>query len=80
MQPHDTGHIHTTISTLEERVQEINKQIEDNKLDEPIEHMMDDPREEALCRAKKNLFWVHNFFKVVVVYLDRTHTAVAITF
>ena len=37
IQPHDTGHINTTISTLEERVQEINKQIEDNKLDEPIE-------------------------------------------
>ena len=37
LQPHDTGHIHTTISTLEERVQEINKQIEDNKLDEPID-------------------------------------------
>ena len=37
LQPHDTGQIHTTISTLEERVQEINKQIEDNKLDEPIE-------------------------------------------
>ena len=37
LQPHDTGHIYTTISTLEERVQEINKQIEDNKLDEPIE-------------------------------------------
>ena len=35
--PHDTGHIHTTINTLEERVQEINKQIEDNKLDEPID-------------------------------------------
>ena len=33
----DTGHIHTTISTLEERVKEINKQIEDNKLDEPID-------------------------------------------
>ena len=31
LQPEDTGHIHTTISTLEERVQEINKQIEDNK-------------------------------------------------
>ena len=29
--------IFTTISTLEERVQEINKQIEDNKLDEPID-------------------------------------------
>ena len=37
LQPSDTGHIHTTIFTLEERVQEINKQIEDNKLDEPIE-------------------------------------------
>tara|TARA_Y100000593_G_scaffold32405_1_gene63906 strand:- start:142 stop:354 length:213 start_codon:yes stop_codon:yes gene_type:complete len=44
LQPHDTGHIHTTISTLEERVQEINKQIEDNKRmaysefdDEPID-------------------------------------------
>ena len=36
-QAHDTGHIHTTISTLEERVKEISKQIEDNKLDEPIE-------------------------------------------
>ena len=31
LQPHDTGHIHTTISTLEERVQEINKQLENNK-------------------------------------------------
>ena len=37
LQPHDTGHIHTTISTLEERVQEINKQIEDKKLDETID-------------------------------------------
>ena len=37
IQPHDTGHIHTTINTLEERVQEINKQIDDNKLDESIE-------------------------------------------
>ena len=34
IQPHDTGHIHTTISTLEERVQEINEQLEKNKLDE----------------------------------------------
>ena len=31
VQPHDTGHIHTTISTLEGRVKEINQQIEDNK-------------------------------------------------
>ena len=37
IQPHDTGHIHTTINTLEERVQEIKQQIDDNKLDEPIE-------------------------------------------
>ncbi len=39
LQPHDTGHIHTTISTLEERVQEINKELDKNKLDddEPIE-------------------------------------------
>ena len=37
LQPTDTGHVHTTINTLEERVKEINKQIEDNKLDEPIE-------------------------------------------
>ena len=34
IQPHDTGHIHTTISTLEERVKEINKQLEKNKIDE----------------------------------------------
>ena len=34
LQPHDTGRIHTTISTLEERVQEINEQLEKNKLDE----------------------------------------------
>ena len=38
IQPHDTGHIHTTISTLEERVKEINEQLERNKLDdEPID-------------------------------------------
>ena len=38
LQPHDTGHIHTTISTLEERVKEINEELERNKLDdEPIE-------------------------------------------
>ena len=34
IQPHDTGHIYTTISTLEERVREINEQLEKNKLDE----------------------------------------------
>ena len=44
IQPHDTGHIQTTINTLEERVKEINKQIENNRNmaysefdDEPIE-------------------------------------------
>ena len=34
IQPHDTGHIHTTISTLEERIKEINEQLEKNKIDE----------------------------------------------
>ena len=34
IQPHDTGHIHTTISTLEERVKEINKLLEKSKIDE----------------------------------------------
>ena len=38
IQPHDTGHIHTTIFTLEERVKEINEELEKNQLDdEPIE-------------------------------------------
>ena len=37
LQPEDTGHIHTTISTLEDRVKEINEELEKNKLDEPIE-------------------------------------------
>ena len=38
IQPHDTGHIHTTINTLEQRVQEMNEELERNKLDdEPIE-------------------------------------------
>ena len=44
LQPHDTGHIHTTISTLEGRVKELNKQLEDNRNmaysefdDEPID-------------------------------------------
>ena len=38
IQPHDTGHIHTTIFTLEERVKEINEELERNKLDdEPID-------------------------------------------
>ena len=34
IQPHDTGHIYTTISTLEERVKEINEELERNKLDD----------------------------------------------
>ena len=44
IQPHDTGHIHTTINTLEGRVKELNKQLEDNRNmaysefdDEPID-------------------------------------------
>ena len=44
IQPHATGHIHTTISTLEGRVKELNKQLEDNRNmaysefdDEPID-------------------------------------------
>ena len=44
LQPHDTGHIHTTINTLEASVKQINKQIENNRNmsysefdDEPIE-------------------------------------------
>ena len=38
IQPHDTGHIHTTINTLEQRVQEMNEELERNKLDdEPID-------------------------------------------
>ena len=34
IQPHDTGHIHTTINTLEQRVQEMNEELERNKLDD----------------------------------------------
>ena len=44
IQPHDTGHIHTTINTLEGRVKELNKQLEHNRNmaysefdDEPID-------------------------------------------
>ena len=38
---------------------------------------MDDPREEESLAEdmKKNIFWVHNFFEVVVVYLDCTYTS-----
>ena len=31
IQPEDTGHIYTTISTLESRVEEVKKTIEENK-------------------------------------------------
>lgn len=27
LQPHDTGHLHTTISVLKERIQELEKQL-----------------------------------------------------
>ena len=37
IQPHDTGHIHTTIDTLEDRVKEINEELDKNKLDDSIE-------------------------------------------
>ena len=30
LQPHDTGHIHTTISTLESRVEEIRNNLVEN--------------------------------------------------
>ena len=73
LQPHDTGHIHTTISTLEERVQEINKQIEDNKLDEPIEAHDGSCKRTSTRRSKTNLCWFYNFFEVGIVYLYRTH-------
>ena len=31
LQPHDTGHIHTTISTLEDRAEELKDQMENKK-------------------------------------------------
>ena len=31
IEPHDTGHIYTTISTLESRVEEVKKSISENK-------------------------------------------------
>tara|TARA_A100001015_G_C14499000_1_gene522233 strand:+ start:177 stop:335 length:159 start_codon:yes stop_codon:yes gene_type:complete len=31
LQPHDTGHIHTAISVLKDRVQEVKKQIDGSK-------------------------------------------------
>ena len=32
LQPHDTGHIHTTINVLEERVEEMQKELEKGKV------------------------------------------------
>ena len=37
LQPHDTGHIHTTISVLTERLEEIQKELDEHKVEEPIE-------------------------------------------
>jgi len=34
LQPHDTGHIHTTISVLEERIEELHKQLEKGRITE----------------------------------------------
>ena len=37
LQPHDTGHIHTTISVLEDRIEEIQKEIDKDKVEDPDE-------------------------------------------
>jgi len=34
LQPHDTGHIHTTINVLEERIEELHKQLEKGRTTE----------------------------------------------
>tara|TARA_B100000927_G_scaffold165367_2_gene133179 strand:+ start:23641 stop:23814 length:174 start_codon:yes stop_codon:yes gene_type:complete len=34
LQPHDTGHIHTTINVLEERIEELHKQLEKGRITE----------------------------------------------
>lgn len=34
IQPHDTGHIHTTISTLTDRVDELHEILEKDKVEE----------------------------------------------
>ncbi len=36
IRPHDTGHIHTTISVLTERLEEIQKELDKHKVEEPI--------------------------------------------
>ena len=35
LQPHDTGHIHTTISVLKERLEEIKKELDRTRVNEP---------------------------------------------
>jgi len=37
LQPHDTGHIHTTISVLKERLEEIKKELDEGVVEEPAE-------------------------------------------
>lgn len=37
LQPHDTGHIHTTISVLKERVEELQKELKEGVVEEPAE-------------------------------------------
>tara|TARA_Y100001937_G_scaffold2164_1_gene2731 strand:+ start:478 stop:651 length:174 start_codon:yes stop_codon:yes gene_type:complete len=34
LQPHDTGHIHTTINVLEERIEELHKKLEKGRVTE----------------------------------------------
>lgn len=34
LQPHDTGHIHTTINVLEERIEELHKKLEKGRVAE----------------------------------------------
>jgi|TARA_B100000085_G_scaffold152090_1_gene138207 hypothetical protein len=34
LQPHDTGHIHTTINVLEERIEELHKELEKGRTTE----------------------------------------------
>ena len=81
IQPHDTGHIHTTISTLEDRVKEINQQIEDNKRmaysefdDEPIDAHDGWPKRWSTRGSKEDLLWVYKVFKIVIYWLDCVDT------
>ena len=34
LKPHDTGHIHTTINVLEERIEELHKKLEKGRVTE----------------------------------------------